>query len=104
MRYKVYDVGESIQIDIHSPGSDEKIEEFVLPKNTLDMFMLMKNAIDDEVMRLHTAIRKDNEYLNTPYADLLNTISHAITEHKENKIVNEISESVASDIDVYKRV
>ena len=41
MKYKVYDVGESIQIDIHSPGSDEKIEEYVLPKNTLDMFMLL---------------------------------------------------------------
>ena len=50
MKYKVYDVGESIQIDIHSPGSEEKIDEYILPKNTLDMFMLLKNTIDDEVM------------------------------------------------------
>ena len=104
MKYKVYDVGESIQIDIHSPGRDDKIEEYVLPKNTLDMFMLLKNTIDDEVMRLHAVIRKDNEYLNTPYADLLNTISHAIIEHKEGKIIEDVSTSVASDIDVYKRV
>ena len=103
MKYKVYDVGESIQIDIHSPGSDEKTDQYILPKNTLDMFMLLKNTIDDEVMRLHAAIRKDNEYLNAPYADLLNTISHAITEHKEKKIINEISESVASELDIYKR-
>ena len=39
MKYKVYDVAESIQIDILSPGSEEKIEEYVLPKNTLDMFI-----------------------------------------------------------------
>ena len=52
MKYKIYDVAESIQIDILSPGSEEKIEEYVLPKNTLDMFMLLKNTIDDEVMRL----------------------------------------------------
>ena len=103
MKYKVYDVGESIQIDIHSPGSEEKIDEYVLPKNTLDMFMLLKNTIDDEVMRLHSVIRKDNEYVSTPYADLLNTISHAITEHKEGKIIESVSTSVASDIDVYKR-
>ena len=103
MKYKVYDVGESIQIDIHSPGSEEKIDEYVLPKNTLDMFMLLKNTIDDEVMRLHSVIRKDNEYVSTPYADLLNTISHAITKHKEEKVIEKISKSVASDIDVYKR-
>jgi len=104
MQYKVYDVGESIQIDILSSGRDEKIDQYVLPKNTLDMFMLLKNTIDDEVMRLHSVIRKDNEYVNTPYADLLNTISHAITEHKEEKIIENVSKSVASDIDVYKRV
>ena len=103
MKYKVYDVGESIQIDIHSPGSDEKTDQYILPKNTLDMFMLLKNTIDDEVTRLHSVIRKDNEYVSTPYADLLNTISHAITEHKEEKIIENVSRSVASDIDVYKR-
>ena len=103
MKYKVYDVGESIQIDIHSPGSDEKTDQYILPKNTLDMFMLLKNTIDDEVMRLHSIIRKDNEYVSTPYADLLNTISHAITEHKEEKIIENVSRSVASDIDVYEK-
>ena len=103
MQYKVYDVGESIQIDILSSGRDEKIDQYVLPKNTLDMFMLLKNTIDDEVTRLHSVIRKDNEYVSTPYADLLNTISHAITEHKEGKIIESVSTSVASDIDVYKR-
>ena len=70
MKYKVYDVGESIQIDIHSPGRDEKIEEYVLPKNTLDMFMLLKNTIDDEVMRLHSIIRKDNEYTWFPIIEV----------------------------------
>jgi len=93
MKYKVYDVGESIQIDILSPGSEEKIDEYVLPKNILN----------EQVMELHNVIQKYNESANTLNADLLNTIIHAITEHKEKKIIENVSMSVASDIDVYKR-
>ena len=111
MKYKIYDVAESIQIDILSPGSEEKIDEYILPKNVIDIFMLLKNTIDDEVMRLHSIINKDSEYVDTPNADILNTISHAITEHKRidaefnerKKAERTYRRPNASEIDIYKR-
>ena len=106
MKYKTYDLDRHLQIDFHVPGTDEKVDQYVIPKESIDIFMLLKNAIDDEVKRLHSVIHGEKEYVKTPFIDILNTVANAITEYQ--KIDKEFTErrssnSISNKIDVYKR-
>lgn len=99
MNYKTYELDKHLQIDFHVPGTNEKVNQYVISKESIDILMLLKDAIDDEVKRLHSIIHKKQEYVKTPSADALNTIAHAITEWQ--RIDKEFTERKSAS--VYQR-
>jgi len=83
MHYKVHDLDSVLHIDIHAPGTNEKIDQFVIPKNTIEMFMLLSSVINDEIKKLFSIVDEKKEYVPSPSMDKLQIIVEAITEYKK---------------------